>query len=81
MTELERLSKELRWEYIKPIPRENTWLHLAKHVQRMILKARMDELDIVDGRIVDGDFHFAKEERIAELTKQIDALKEKLDGK
>ena len=76
MTKLEKLQEEL-YEALS----YDDWKALAKHVQRMVLEARLDELEVIHREcdLADGDFSFAKDERLAELNKQLEALKENHD--
>ena len=77
---IEELAKELFitwsnghyvWELDKT--EKNLWINLARHVQRKVLEARIEELELLHIELDknDGDFGFTKEERLAVLTQQI----------
>lgn len=60
---------------------EKKWLLLAKHVQRLVLKARIEDLiwslDPNKNRTMLGDPYFLIEERIAELQQQLEGINRK----
>lgn len=64
----EELSKEL-----SRIGNIEGWDKMITHVQQLMLETRLDELEQLH-EIMDGDFSFAKEQRISELQSQLKAL-------
>ncbi len=79
MSELEKQLEELLLEKLDTVScykmSDAILKNIAKHIQRMVVEARLNELEVIHEKMDGGDFSFAKEERIAELTKQIEEMK------
>ena len=79
MSELEKLVTEMQdiW-FNRPLDVHTSWLIVAKHVQRLVLKARIKDLiwslEPNKNKTMLEDPYSLVEERIAELTKQLEEL-------
>ncbi len=78
MTESEKLAKELMDKYSYPYDdmdcvehRFTDWETVAKHVQRLVTEARLNECKRVN---LEWDKQHNLEQRIAEFTKQLEDL-------
>ena len=74
MTELEKLTRELKDAWCEKC---DGWEAVAKRVRRIVLEARIKELEVIHGKMdeAEGDFSFAKYERLAELKQQLEGMK------